>query len=261
MAPEFVYVTVDGIRLRSKDGSRDSFIVTPGNFREKIVEFISPAFAPDGTKIVYTTDFEAGYSRTWISHLAGGAPAPLGNWNGIYSAGWSPDEQWLAFNLAENGWPPNRLAKIRIAGGAPVVLADRPCDFAPSWSPDGSRILCSRENRLYTIPADGGPPVFLGTEYEPLATWSRELRFIYAIRRAAGKRELGRLDWQHGAFQPIVDVPKGWFLNVNDFGQVRLSLAPDGKSMATTALRGSGDIWILEGFQLPPNLWQRLWRK
>jgi hypothetical protein len=122
----------DGIKLRSKDGARDRLLVTPANFPDKVIDFVSPSFSPDGTRIVYTTDFDAGLSRTWISRLGGGAPAPVGN--GMYAAGWSPDGQWLVSNLVENRWPPKRLAKIRIAGGAPVVLADRPCHFAPSSS-------------------------------------------------------------------------------------------------------------------------------
>jgi hypothetical protein len=111
---------------------------------------------------------------------------------------------------------------------------------------------------LFTISADGGSPEFLGKEYEPMAVWSRDMRYIYAIRNAEGKRQLGRLEWKRGLFQPIVDIPKEWRFNTPAFGAVRLSLSPDGKSLATTVLRQTGDIWILSGFQPPPTLWQRL---
>jgi hypothetical protein len=64
-----------------------------------------------------------------------------------------------------------------------------------------------------------------------------------------------------GAFQTLTNIPPGWFFNTEALSQVRLSLAPDGKSLATTLVRHTGDIWTLDGFQEPPNLWQRLWRK
>ena len=250
VAPEFVYVTRDGIRLRSKDGVRDRLIVTPANFQGKTKRFIAPSFSPDGTRISYTT-VEPGRRTAWISSMSGGAPAPLGDFTGS----WSPDGKWMAVLTTA-------LTKARVGSGEkPIVLADQGCGFLPSWSPDGSRILCSANGVLYTISAEGGPPEFLNKEYEPIAVWSRDMRYIYAIRNADNKRQLGRLEWKKGVFQPIVDVPKEWRFNTPSFGAVRLSLSPDGKSLATTVTRSTGDIWILEGLQPSPTLWQRLWRK
>jgi hypothetical protein len=108
------------------------------------------------------------------------------------------------------------------------------------------------------MPADGGQPEFLGKEYEPLAAWSRDMRFLYVIRNKDGKRELGKLDWKSGVFQPIVAVPLDWQAAGPVLGTSRLSLAPDGKSLATSIVKITGDIWILDGFQQPPSLWQRL---
>jgi hypothetical protein len=262
VAPEFVYVTPEGIKLRSKDGSRDGFIVTASNFPGKTGDFVSPSFSPDGTRIAYTMDPPNVLGHVWISPVNGGPPAPLGDFTGLFGGSWSPDGKWMVFNWADTKWPPTKLAKIRIGtGGSPIVLSDRACGFAPSWSADGSKILCSRDGVLYTESAEGGPPEFLGKEYEPLALWSREMPYIYAIRNVKGKRELGKLEWKRGVFQPIVDVPQEWFMNTNALGQVRLSLSHDGKSLATTVDKHTGDIWILDGFQPPPGLWQRLWRK
>jgi hypothetical protein len=111
---------------------------------------------------------------------------------------------------------------------------------------------------LFTVSAEGGPREFLGKEYEPIAVWSRDIRYIYAIRNADGKRQLGKLEWKRGTFQAIIDVPVEWRFNTPAFLAVRLSLSSDGKSLATTVVRSTGDIWILDGFQSPPTLWQRL---
>lgn len=155
----------------------------------------------------------------------------------------------------------DRLAKIRVGSGEPTILADAGCAFSPEWSPDSSRILCSKGGVLYTIPAEAGSREFLGKEYEPIAAWSREMRFIYTIRNANGKRQLGKLDWKGGKFQPLTDIPAEWTINTPRLGGARLSLSPDGKSLAATVIRPTGDIWILEGFQPPPTLWQRLLRR
>ena len=86
------------------------------------------------------------------------------------------------------------------------------------------------------------------------------MRYIYAIRKANGKRQLGKLDWRSGEFQPLTEIPADWLINTPLAGAVRLSLSPDGKSLATTVAKRIGDIWILEGFQPPRTLWQRLLR-
>ena len=147
------------------------------------------------------------------------------------------------------------------SGGKPQILGHAESNFPVSWSPDGKRILASETGRLYTMLVDGGPPELLGTEYEDLAAWSREDRYIYVIRNTGGKRELGRLDWRSGAFQPILEIPADWILATGAVASSGLSLAPDGKSLATTLQKFTGDIWILDGFEPPPTLWQRLWRK
>ena len=171
---------------------------------------------------------------------------------------WSPDGRWIALNWAPAATGGNRLAKIRVGAAEPTVLAEQGCAFAPAWSPDSSRILCSAGGVLYTMPAEGGRPEFLEKEYQPIAVWSREMRYIYAIRNANGKRQLGKLDWKSGVFQPLTDLPLEMLLNTPSLGGSRLSLSPDGKHLVTTIVKRTGDIWILEGFRPPPTLFQRL---
>jgi serine/threonine protein kinase len=264
--PEYAYVSGDAILLRRRESAgRDSEprpIVTSAAFSgEEKSRFASPSFSPDGARIAYS----AGYRRigtAWISSVNGGTPARLGRFGGIVGGlSWSPDGRWIAFDWIPDLSGGSRLAIIRVGSGEPMTLADEACAFSPEWSTDSSRILCSKGGVLYTISAmEGASPEFLGKEYEPLAAWSREMHFIYAIRDANGKRQLGKLDWKSGTFQPLTEIPGDWIINTPLAGAVRLSLSPDGKSLATTIAKRIGDIWILEGFQPPLTLWQRLLR-
>jgi hypothetical protein len=72
-----------------------------------------------------------------------------------------------------------RRAKTRRGSDEkPIILGGQPCGFIPSWAADGSRILCSADSVLYTISAEAGAPEFLGKEYESIAVWSRDIRYI-----------------------------------------------------------------------------------
>jgi Tol biopolymer transport system component len=264
VAPEFVYVSGDAIWLRGRNSAGREMesrpVVDLTAFPGRRFRFASPSFSPDGTKIVYHAA-NPHATKVFISPVSGGAPAPLGDFIGdVRGITWSPDGRWIAVNWTPAQSNESRLSKIRLGSGQSTTLAKESCASAPAWSPDSSRILCSSGDILYTIPAEGGQREFLGKEYEPIAAWSREMHFIYAIRDKDGKRELGKLDWKSGAFQPIVAVPLEWTFGPPDLGGERLSLAPDGKSLATTIAKLTGEIWILEGFQEPPTLWQRLMR-
>src|SRR5579864_4655048 len=106
--------------------------------------------------------WNAGALKAWISPVSGGAPAPLGQFEGnVGGLTWSPDGRWVAFNWTPTSGGGSRLAKIRVGSGEPAILAEQGCAFSPAWSPDSSRILCSTGGVLYTIPAEGGQREFL----------------------------------------------------------------------------------------------------
>jgi dipeptidyl aminopeptidase/acylaminoacyl peptidase len=267
VAPEYVYVSQDAIwvRRRSTRDSGTRLVVDRSAFSagEEAFRFASPSFSPDGARVAYTTGVYRNDIRGgWISATNGGAPAPLGQFGGNVSGlTWSPDELWIALNWAPSPASGSRLAKIRVGSAEPVVLDPEGCAFSPAWSPDSSRLLCSAGGVLYTISAEGGERQFLGQEYEAIAAWSREMRYIYVIRNANNKRQLGKLDLKSGIFRPLTDVPVEWTINTPSLGGARLSLSPDGKSLAVTVVKTIGDIWILEGFQSSLSLWQRLPRR
>ena len=262
VAPEFAYVSQNQIRLRKRDGSLDRAIVTGEHF-PPLTDFLSPSFSPDGSRIVYVTWVNGQPPfKGWISPVSGGAPTPLGSFEGsVYGPSWSPDARWIAFNYSLDG---KSIGLVKVAVGAsgnPQSLAKGSCGFAPSWSPDSSKLLCGQAEGLAIIPADGGQPKILGNEYERLGAWSRDMRYVYTFRLSDGRRQLVRLDLTSGQFQPIVEMPNDWVPSNRISPTLLLSLSYDGKSLALPVARPSGDIWLLDGFAPPPSLWQRLWRK
>ena len=202
VAPEFAYVSQKQIRLRRADGSLDRTIVTAEEFPPQ-TDFYSPVISPDGTRIAYVAFTGQASFNAWISPLSGGSPVTLGDINGYpYGMSWSPDGRWIVFNSSTG------LQKIAVgSSGKSQSMKVASCGFTPTWSPDGSRVLCHVSGNLAVIPVDGGETVRLGSEYDQLAAWSKDMAYIYAIRRSDGKRELGRLDWQNKRFQPIVSFP------------------------------------------------------
>ena len=256
---EFAYVAAGEapeIRIRQPATLAERVVVSQADFagRPGPTRFAAAAFSRDGTKLAFNHNF-----AIWISPSNGGAPAKLTSESGEFAAEWSPDGAWIAFNYARPFF--RGLVKVRVGAGEPEVrLRTGICGpTAPAWSPDGAWIACGRPPMgLDLVPANGGPPRFLGQQYEPLAAWSRDPDRLYVIRTSEGRRALGELIWRSGAFRPISPIPADFEINSAISWGGRLSLSHDGKSLVTAVSRATGDIWILDGLRPPRTWWQLL---
>jgi hypothetical protein len=256
---ELVYVAggdAPEIRVRQPATLAERVVVSQSDFSGQSgpSSFGAAAFSPDGTKLAYNRNFEI-----WISPSNGGAPAKLTRTNGEFGPEWSPDGAWIAFNHAQPTF--GGLVKVRVGAAEDVIrLRKGVCGaVAPAWSPDGAWIACGREaTGLELVPATGGPPRSLGTQYEPLAVWSRDPGRLYVVRAVGGRREIGEVTWRTGAFRRIGWLPADFEIsNAMSWGG-RLSLSYDGKSLVTAIVQSTGDIWLLEGLRPPRAWWQRL---
>jgi hypothetical protein len=108
------------------------------------------------------------------------------------------------------------------------------------------------------VPAAGGPPKSVGIGYEPYAIWSRDSDHLYVIRSSADRREVGRLAWRTGTFQPLIQLPPGFVISGSAAYTGRMSLSFDGRTLVATVDRATGDIWIMDGFRPPQPLWKRM---
>ena len=255
---EFAYVAAGQspeIRIRQPATMAERIVVSSADFAAQAGQrrFAAVAFSPDGTKLAYNFNF-----MIWISPSNGGAPAKLTSKVGEFGAEWSPDGTWIAFNFAQPSL--GGLVKVRVGAGEPEVrLRPGVCGSAPAWSPDGVWIACGvAPMGLDLVPANGGPPRFLGKQYESAAAWSRDPARLYVIRAQDGRRELGELTWKSGVFRPISTIPADFEFNNAMSWTGRLNLSHDGTSLVTAITRPTGDIWILDGLRPPVPWWKRL---
>ena len=207
-------------------------------------------------------------SRLWISSVSGGAPVPLTEASsagtGEASGAWSPDGSWFAYILSREG--KTDLMKVKTSGqAAPVLLKadiNRSNSSLLSWSPNGEWIEYSDKGENL-ISADGANKRPLGELNTRGCTFSRDSRLLYCLRgerdhevlfsvdiATSTQKVIGTLD---GEFRPGTDLSPG----------IRLSLAPDGKSIVYAHFRSDvTNLWLLEGFAPKTGLLSRLgWSK
>ncbi|MCU0304093.1 MAG: serine/threonine-protein kinase [Thermoanaerobaculales bacterium] len=116
--------------------------------------------SPDGRKIVYAVDGEAGRMMAVRSlDQLEGTPLVIGNsQTEPYHPFFSPDGQWVGFVT------PTELKKVPITGGTPIALCKVNRSRGASWGPDNTIVVApTRNGGLFTVSAAGGEPVPLTT--------------------------------------------------------------------------------------------------
>jgi hypothetical protein len=259
---EFVYVREQEIRVRTRDGSSERIVVSRRDFPEITgpLEFLLPAISPDESRVAYTV---RGLSKEalYISPIYGGPPAPVlvDSSERQLWASWSPDGAWLTY-VSYRAGAGGGLRKVRVGSTEkPVDLAHDP--GPPEWSPDGRWILCPDPtgNRGVKLVSEDGKQTRSVGEHLSAATWSRDGKSLYAIRSKDEIRELIAIALETGAIRSIVAIPANIKMLPTRGPVQRLSLSPDSKTILATGYRVDSDIWILDGYEPPRGIWERLW--
>jgi Tol biopolymer transport system component len=229
-----------GIWLYSPGEATSRPVVTTRDFEVRVSVFDSPSFSPDGQRIAYQAQSER--SDLWISSVAGGPPVRLVK-GGADSPTWSPDGHWIAY--FHDGIPSQALL-LKVAVGPetePVELAELSNTWQhPQWSPKGDWISCLTAEGLTLVSPDGQQKRLLlaGKGLNPHG-WSRDGATIYGLHDSSENHTL----------LAAIDVASKRLTTLGDLGPratyYGFSLSPEGKSFATTLVRDTSDIWILDG--------------
>ena len=123
----------------------------------------------------------------------------------------------------------------------------------PDWSPTGDWIVSGG----LLIAPDGKTERSIGSHQSPHYVFSKDGKRLYGLRPENGQQTLFSIDVASGMERTIaagISFEPRSYLNPS----IRLSLAPDGKSIIYgTGLRRY-DLWMLEGFTTPDSLAARL---
>jgi len=108
-----------------------------------LVEVNTPTIAPDGSRVVFTTE-RHGSLDLWVQPLSGGRPQgdPIRLTDEPGSEDvpvFSPDGRWIAYGRVVG--ERREICIMPASGGRPLVFDDGPEEHMhPTWSPDGSKL-------------------------------------------------------------------------------------------------------------------------
>ncbi|PWT82286.1 MAG: hypothetical protein C5B57_08915, partial [Blastocatellia bacterium] len=250
----------DEIWLRSQQGDWERPLVTPADFGPGQLDRLLavPAFSPDGQRIAYTRQGPEG-NRIWLSPIAGGPPVRLSEIDSVQdSPSWSPDGSWIAYVEGTRGaWS---LAKMRVGARTPPqqLASDLvPFPFSPvQWAPDGSRIAYNSAKGLSVVSSDNTSVHAVHEQPWIGFAWSADSQRLFGIRTGE--------DFKHLTFTSV-DVRSGServisanFMPYPISGQpVRGFTRISATSFLTSIAHVRSDVWLLEGFDAPPSVWDR----
>ncbi len=199
----------------------------------------SPAWSPDGKRIVFTTNL-TGRANLWMVNSEGGWPLQLTVSDDRQSgAVWSPDGKWIVYHQDFGGGEYYDLFAVPSGGGTPINLTNTldVSETSPQFSPDGKMLALSY--KLKTSPAsdvavlDWSSRAVRNLTNEKtkdhtwqLRAWSRDGRSILANRLNSG-------DTDASAF--LIDVASGKAEELTphkgDVVYFGTAVSPDGKAV------------------------------
>jgi hypothetical protein len=244
-----------------QQGQNDRPVVTARDFPPETTQwFMNPTPSPDASRVIYTRIERAGGERLWMSAMSGGSPVRVvkNDAERDFSGSWSPDGLWFVFLSSKGGKESLKKVKTNgLADSETLVASVQPPPTAqyaplPVWSPKGDWILYSDGASKLVAPNGKTPPRDLGPGLKnAICTFSGDGALLYCVRQTkpsqGGPWQLLSVNLEGKGehiigFIPAEGVPSSYFSP-----SLRLSLAPDGKSVAFATYKYSANLWLIDG--------------
>lgn len=193
---------------------------------------MTPRWAPDGEKIIYTSFYRSGFPDIFTIDLGTYQRTTFVSLKGTNSgAHFSPDGRQVAMVLSGEGEPEIYVSNSQGRGIARRTHSDM-TKASPCWSPDGSRIIFAMQPgpQLYMIPASGGTPQRVSFDvgsYCAEPDWSRAAPNKVAFTmKVGGNYQIGVVDLSRRTGEQVSKAV---------FDGVEPSWLPDGRHLVYTA--------------------------
>jgi Tol biopolymer transport system component len=223
------------------------------------VGFVDPVFSSDGARFAFTRYANNEQMTVFIAPSVGGSPIRLTSQSMVAPA-WSPDGNWVVGVVIGSQFTQPVIVGVG-ADMSPHIVPNGPaCAGPPDWSPTGEWIACETKSGVALFTADGAKSKTLPPLHSAALAFSREGDVIYAVGKEHGHSFLKSMKVADGTVRLIADYGTGVTISGGSTYQTRLSLYPDGKSLATSGVTTKSDLWILEGYPLP-RPWWKLWHE
>jgi len=191
----------------------DLFLTDAKQITRDNAAVLTPRWAPDGSRLLYTSFYKSGFPDIFQHDLASNARSTFVSFRGLNSgARFSPNGQQVAMILTGEGTPEIYVSN---AQGRQVARKTRSeaVKASPCWSPDGARLVFTMEPgpQLYTMAAGGGSTTRLVTGYTYVAEpdWSRTNpnKIACTVRGGGGRFQIAVYDFSLGKATVVSEAP------------------------------------------------------